>query len=59
MSTLALRNVTYYQTKYQKVDALKDISHHFDMGLLRAVAGPRCSCWIRALPRPRACSAAL
>lgn len=39
MSTLALRNVAYYQTQYQKVDALKGISHRFDIGLLHAVAG--------------------
>ena len=40
MSTLALQNVTYtYQTQYQKVDALKDISHCFDAGLLHAVVG--------------------
>ena len=40
MSTLALQNVTYtYQTQYQKVDALKGISHRFDAGLLHAVVG--------------------
>lgn len=40
MSTLELRNVTYtYQTQYQKVDALKGISHCFDAGLLHAVVG--------------------
>ena len=40
MSTLGLRNVTYtYQTQYQKVDALKGISHCFDAGLLHAVVG--------------------
>ena len=40
MSTLALQNVTYtYQTQYQKVDALKGISHCFDAGLLHAVVG--------------------
>ena len=49
MSTLGLRNVTYtYQTQYQKVDALKGISHCFDAGLLHAwwaapaAARPRC-----------------
>ena len=40
MSTLALQNVTYtYQTQYQKVEALKGISHCFDAGLLHAVVG--------------------
>ena len=40
MSTLELQNVTYtYQTQYQKVDALKGISHCFDAGLLHAVVG--------------------
>ena len=40
MSTLELQNVTYtYQTQYQKVDALKAISHCFDAGLLHAVVG--------------------
>ena len=40
MSTLELQNVTYtYQTQYQKVDALKGISHCFEAGLLHAVVG--------------------
>ena len=40
MTTLELQNVTYtYQTQYQKVDALKGISHCFDAGLLHAVVG--------------------
>ena len=40
MSTLALQNVTYtYETQYQKVEALKGISHCFDAGLLHAVVG--------------------
>ena len=40
MHTLVLQNVTYtYRTQYQKVDALKGISHCFDAGLLHAVVG--------------------
>ena len=40
MSILELQNVTYtYQTQYQRVDALKGISHRFDAGLLHAVVG--------------------
>ena len=47
-----------YPAGTDTVHALKGISHRFDMGLLHAVAGPRCSCWISALPRPRARSGA-
>ncbi len=40
MSALELRDVHYtYQTQYQKVEALKGISHRFDEGLVHAVVG--------------------
>ena len=40
MSVLELRDVHYtYQTQYQKVEALKGISHRFDEGLVHAVVG--------------------
>ena len=37
---IELRNVCYaYQTQYQKVEALKGISHTFDPGLVHAIVG--------------------
>ena len=40
MSVLELRDVRYtYQTPYQKVEALKGISHTFDPGLVHAIVG--------------------
>ena len=40
MGVLELRDVKYvYQTQYQKVAALKGISHSFDAGLVHAVVG--------------------
>lgn len=40
MSIMQLQNVCYtYQTQFQKVDALKDISYHFDAGKVYAIVG--------------------
>ena len=40
MGMIELRNVCYtYQTQYQKVEALKGISHTFAPGLLHAIVG--------------------
>jgi len=40
MGVLELRDVHYsYQTQYQKVEALKGISHTFDAGLVHAIVG--------------------
>ena len=40
MGTLELRDVRYvYQSQYQKVEAIKGISHSFEPGLLHAVVG--------------------
>ena len=40
MSVLELRDVRYtYQTQYQKVEALKGITHSFEEGLLHAIVG--------------------
>ncbi len=40
MGMIELRNVCYtYQTQYQKVEALKGISHTFDPGLVHAIVG--------------------
>ena len=40
MGTLELRDVRYvYQSQYQKVEALKGISHSFEPGLVHAVVG--------------------
>ena len=40
MSALELLDVHYtYQTQYQKVEALKGISHSFDPGLVHAIVG--------------------
>ena len=40
MSALELLDVHYtYQTQYQKVEALKGISHSFDHGLVHAIVG--------------------
>ena len=40
MAILQLRNVRYtYQTQYQKVEALKGISHSFDAGKVHAIVG--------------------
>lgn len=40
MEMMELRNVCYtYQTQYQKIEALKGISHTFDSGLVHAVVG--------------------
>ena len=40
MSVLELRDVRYtYQTPYQKVEALKGITHTFDPGLIHAIVG--------------------
>lgn len=40
MGMIELQNVCYtYQTQYQKVEALKGISHTFDPGLVHAIVG--------------------
>lgn len=40
MSILEIRDVRYtYQTQYQKVEALKGITHEFETGLVQAVVG--------------------
>ena len=40
MAILELQNIHYtYQNPYQKVEALKGISHSFDTGLVYAIAG--------------------
>ena len=40
MPVLELRNVKYiYQTQYQKVEALKDVSHTFEPGNIYAITG--------------------
>ena len=40
MATLVLRDVRYtYKTQYQKVEALKGISHSFDSGKVHAIVG--------------------
>ena len=40
MDILQLRDVRYtYQTQYQKVEALKGITHSFDPGLVHAIVG--------------------
>ena len=40
MATLELRDVRYtYQTQYQKVEALKGITHSFDSGKVHAIVG--------------------
>lgn len=40
MAILELRNVRYtYQTQYQKVEALKGITHSFEQGLVHAIVG--------------------
>ena len=40
MSILELCDVSYtYQTQYQKVEALKGVTHSFDEGLLHAIVG--------------------
>ena len=40
MATLVLRDVRYtYKTQYQKVEALKGISHSFESGKVHAIVG--------------------
>ena len=40
MDILQLRDVRYtYQTQYQKVEALKGITHGFDTGRVHAIVG--------------------
>ena len=40
MRILELRDVRYtYQTQYQKVEALKGVTHSFDTGLVHAIVG--------------------
>ena len=40
MATLELRDVRYtYQTQYQKVEALKGITHSFEAGKVHAIVG--------------------